>query len=312
MQQMSDVLYSCSFVPAEWIEAHGHRPVRVVPSTGGAADALPEAGVCPFARSFAAHVLETDDRVAAVFTTRCDQMRRLFDLVAARRSGPAFLLNVPATWRTTAAEQTYAAELRRLGRWLRGLDGPAEHPPRPLPPQALRPASAAPARASVDSGEPVRLAVTGGPLSAQSSFPDQVRAAGGEIVLDMTESSDALRPGRCECTGLAADAAAETAQAYLAMPSIHQRPNSAFITLLRDSAIAHQAEGIVIRRFVWCDLWHAESRRIADEVGLPVLELEVEAEPDAADARTVTRIEGFIEMLRANRRPVVMNRGAES
>lgn len=299
---MADVLYSCSFVPPEWIEAHGHRLVRVIPSPGTATDALPEAGVCPFARSYAAHVLHAGAETAAVFTTRCDQLRRLFDIVAARRMAPVFLLNVPATWQSAAAERLYAAELQRMGRWLRQLDGAVSPSNTPLAFQ-VDPPPVLPSPKSRCSDASVRLAVTGGPLSAASTFPDQIRAAGGMIVLDLTESSEALRAGRCECRSLTADAALEVARVNLAVPSIHQRPNHAFLDMLRTAAVAHDVEGLIVRRFVWCDLWRAESRRIAEQVGLPVLELEVETELEAADARTSTRIEGFLEMLRANRCP---------
>lgn len=310
---MIKVLYTCSFVPPEWIEAHGLTPCRIVPPVAHDSMDLPEAGVCPFARSFAEKVLAAPDDVAAVFTTRCDQMRRLYDLVSARRRGPTFLLNLPATWRNPAATTLYAGELRRFGRWLFGLSGAAvpraDWVRRVIDMDAPRPANVVMQASRLQSEDlgavsqpharPVRLAVTGGPLPGHSEFLEQVARLGGTVVLDATENGLALRACRYDRQRLAADPAGELARAYLAIPSIHQRPNYRFFGWLGGSLAACRAEGLILRRYVWCDLWHAEARAIANDCGLPMLDLEIEADSPSVQIRAATRIEGFLEMIRS-------------
>ena len=58
-----------------------------------------------------------------VVTTLCDQMRRVYDLLVRGIDTPAFLLNVPKTWQTVAAQRLYLDELKRLGRFLVRLGG---------------------------------------------------------------------------------------------------------------------------------------------------------------------------------------------
>jgi len=52
---VSTVVYSSPFVPAEWIAAHGLRPLRLRPGAG-AASVGPVMGMCPYARAFVGDV----------------------------------------------------------------------------------------------------------------------------------------------------------------------------------------------------------------------------------------------------------------
>jgi len=122
---MRRVAYTCPFVPAEWIKAHGLEPSRIVPGRlghGGPMEAA--AGLCSFARALLNDLAGRPDGVAAVFTTACDQMRRAAEVFADRcPNRPCFVMNVPATWQTPAAMAMYVDELRRLGGFLVGLGG---------------------------------------------------------------------------------------------------------------------------------------------------------------------------------------------
>jgi len=122
---MTTVAYTCPFVPAEWIKAHGLGASRIVPARlghGGMMEATE--GLCPFARALLNDLARRPDSVAAVFTTACDQMRRAAEVFAARcPNRPCFVMNVPATWQTPAAMAMYVDELRRLGGFLVGLGG---------------------------------------------------------------------------------------------------------------------------------------------------------------------------------------------
>ena len=80
---MDTVLYHCPFVPPEWIAAHGFIPSRPIPP---AARAHGPAGACPFAQAFAEWSAKQPAK-AVVYTTTCDQMRRMGEL-ARLEGGP--------------------------------------------------------------------------------------------------------------------------------------------------------------------------------------------------------------------------------
>ncbi len=327
---MKTVLYSCPFVPAEWIAAHGFRPERIVPA---AAALLPPAGegegVCPYAAAVTAAVADRADAVAYVATTLCDQRRRETERLAMRLPRPVFALNVPATWQTTAAAGLYRDELKRLGRFLIQLGGGA--PTKAELAEVMRDyddartalraardgltgrrfaeaaarfgregpagmsAASAPAP-SRPSGVPIAL--VGGPLTeAGRGLFDIIAAAGGRVVLDGTETGERTLPGVFDRRRLADEPLAVLAEAYFGViPHAFRRPNSQLYGWLQRELADRAVRGIVFLRHLWCDLWHAELRRLADWTDLPVLDLEV-AEDDGDDARTTGRVQAFLEML---------------
>ena len=78
---MKRVVYTCPYIPAEWLRAHGVVPSRIAPGPAPAG-AAPRSGVCPYAWCFLQSVLADKSAGGAVFTTRCDQMRRLYEYAA--------------------------------------------------------------------------------------------------------------------------------------------------------------------------------------------------------------------------------------
>jgi benzoyl-CoA reductase/2-hydroxyglutaryl-CoA dehydratase subunit BcrC/BadD/HgdB len=119
---MKSVVYSSPFVPAEWIAAHGVRPMRLRPDPAAALPSTgPLMGVCPYARAFTSEAGTSAG--AVIFTTTCDQMRRAAEWLSLEGTTPVFLMNVPATWQTPAAARLYRDELQRLGRFLVALGG---------------------------------------------------------------------------------------------------------------------------------------------------------------------------------------------
>jgi benzoyl-CoA reductase/2-hydroxyglutaryl-CoA dehydratase subunit BcrC/BadD/HgdB len=118
------IVYTCPYVPAEWIAAHGLQPRRLIPLPVEGTLTIPRLeGLCPYARAFVNDVAASKDVNGVIVTTMCDQMRRVFDLLARRVNVPAFLLNEPSTWQTVAAQRLYLDELKRLGRFLVRLGG---------------------------------------------------------------------------------------------------------------------------------------------------------------------------------------------
>ena len=83
---------------------------------------------CPFVGALIDEVRTGLQATAIVLTTTCDQMR--YAAAALEQDGelPVFLLNVPSTWQTAAAQQLYRDELERLGRFLVRIGGAAPSP----------------------------------------------------------------------------------------------------------------------------------------------------------------------------------------
>ena len=118
------VVYSCPFVPAEWITAHGFTPSRIMPrAVGTGVHVGIRAGVCPYAHAFMNSVMSESDASAIIVTTLCDQMRRISECISENTQVPIFLMNVPHTWESINAQKLYASELKRLGRFLVRLGG---------------------------------------------------------------------------------------------------------------------------------------------------------------------------------------------
>ena len=86
--------------------------------------------------------------------------------------------------------------------------------------------------------------------------------------------------------------------AYLRIPDAFRRPNTALYEWLGCAMGTREVRGIILRRYVWCDLWHAEVDRLRRWSPVPVLDLDGDRDDQSARGRTVGRIEAFLEMLR--------------
>jgi len=91
---MKTIIYTCPYVPAEWIAAHGLSPRRIIPIEAGLTGTLSRAeGVCPFVQGFINLVLTDKQFDGVVITTLCDQMRRAYDILLGKSDVPLFLMN---------------------------------------------------------------------------------------------------------------------------------------------------------------------------------------------------------------------------
>lgn len=330
----SGVIYSCPFVPAEWIAAHGFLPQRIMPRAPGRRDpiALPGSGVCPYARAFASEAVAADNGAAIVVSTACDQMRRSADIIRTLCDTPVFVFNVPHTWRTPAAHRTYSGEIKRLGRFLLRLGGSAPTPDALtemvlefdaarrairdaagcLPPRRwaeLLASFNAGDRMQPEAADPfvphgVPLALIGGPMTTDSlALYDLAEQAGGWIALDATETGERALPAPVDRRLLAADPLAALCDAYFgAIPDAFRRPNSELYRWIERRIGERGIRGIVYRRYVWCDNWHAESRRMRDWAARtwPAIGfLDLDAGDDGfEEARALSRLQAFVEVLR--------------
>lgn len=324
---MGTIVYSCPFVPAEWIAAHGLRPSRILPGSAGGSPFASE-GVCPYASAFAHAACAETAADAIVFTTLCDQMRRMSERAVSDDGPPVFLMNVPSTWQTATAERMYMSEVKRLGRFLVRLGGKEPSPSElatvmrehEAKRAALRDArgrvsprdySAAIARfhrdGVVDIGPPasdrsaraVPLGLVAGPLLLHHfQIFDLIESYGGHVVLDATTSGERTMPARFDPRKLDDDPLAALADAYFgSIPDASRRPNDQLYAWLAREVSDRGIRGLVFRFHTWCDLWHAEAQRMKDWSPVPLLAIAMGAD-DHVDAHTASRIEAFLEMLR--------------
>ncbi len=239
-----------------------------------------------------------------VATTTCDQMRHVAGLIAHRGQRPVFLLDVPATWQTPVARRMYLDELKRLGRFLVQLGGSAPSPQElagvMLESDDARAAlRASPTRTDGPEADGIALAIVGGPLLEQDyQVFEWVRQAGGRVVLDATEGGQRTTPAVFDRRRLREDPLAELADAYFGgIRDAFRRPNHRLYEWLAREMLARQVRGVLLLRYVWCDIWHAELHRLKQHSRVPVLDVDL-GHDDGSFARTMGRIEAFLEMCR--------------
>jgi len=333
---MKTIAYSSPFVPAEWIAAHGMSPSWLQPRPAAGRPLVGASrGVCPYAGALVDAVLSGVEAAGAVMTTACDQMRYAAAIMEHRGQLPVFLMNVPSTWETAAARGLYRDELRRLGRFLVRLGGKepspeelaevmlegwlgqserSEHAPVRRVGQAQRSPTktgrimvgGTALRLSHPTTPPppqqklVPLALVGGPLvEKDSDLFEMVERAGGCVVLDATEGGERTLPAPFDPERARSDPLDELVNAYFgAIPDVFRRPNGRLYEWLGERIAARGVRGILFRRYLWCDLWHAELPRLRQWSPVPVLDFDAVGEEDGATSRTVGRLEAFLEMLR--------------
>lgn len=305
-QAINSVAYASPFVPAAWIAAHGLEPLRLVPKLGaGPAQRAGTRGLCAYAGATLDAALDSRSLAALVLATGCDQIRYVAAILELRASLPLFLLNLPSTWQTETSRRIYAAELRRLGEFLVRLGGRAPSPAAlaewMIEDEERRAARREAADRDVPRGGPPRvpIALVGGPmLPADEAIVQAIERAGGRIVLDGTEFGERTQPRSFDRRRLLENPFEELADAYFSIPDPSRRPNAAFYEWLECRLRALGVRGILLRRYVWCDLWHAELQRLREATGLPVLDLDTTDDDRSALARHGGRVEAFLEMLR--------------
>lgn len=327
---MKKIIYTCPYVPAEWIAAHGLRPSRIIPDSVGTAGTCCAEGVCSFVQGFINTVTADNNADGVVITTVCDQMRRAYDILVRRCDIPLFLMNVPNTWQNVSVQKLYIDELKRLGRFLIDLGGksPSDDalakimleydtirtsligaggylPSRQYaeviaafnrdgPTQTLKNV-----KNSDLSNKAVPLAILGGPLMRQDfEIFDIAERAGGRIVLDATETGERGLCAPFDRRGLRDKPLLELASAYFcSIQDASRRPNSGLYKWLKCRLAEREIRGIIFHRYVWCDMWHAELQRLKDWTDLPVLDIDTTGNNETTMQRKTNRIRAFLETL---------------
>ena len=127
---------------------------------------------------------------------------------------------------------------------------------------------------------------------------DLIEEAGGHVAFDSTETGELTLPAPTDRRLLDEDPMSALAEAYFgSIPTAFRRPNSLLFSRLQREIQDRGIKGVVLHRFVWCDTWHAEARRLHD--WLPVPTVELDASDEGSDVqRTRTRLGAFMEGLR--------------
>jgi len=163
-----------------------------------------------------------------------------------------------------------------------------------------RKGSSAPEAGGQLASQGVPLALVGGPLLEKDyEMFAMVERAGGRVVLDATEGGERTLPAPFDPACLRRNPLQELVDAYFGtIPAIFRRPNDRFYEWLGEQLAARAVRGLILRRYVGCDLWHAEFHRLRQWSPVPVLELDAAGDEPSDMGRTVGRLEAFVEMLR--------------
>jgi benzoyl-CoA reductase/2-hydroxyglutaryl-CoA dehydratase subunit BcrC/BadD/HgdB len=317
---MKRIIYTCPYVPAEWIASHGFQPSRLVPGGAGSAGSTTRIeGVCPYVRAFINEVIKEKNAHGVVVTTVCDQMRRASDILMRQCSLPLFLMNVPKTWQSTASEKLYLDELKRLGRFLVLLSG---HSPtndeltkvmleydsarkhrRKGGAEYLAPRLGPRLAGTLTWGslptDVIPLAIIGGPLLKEDfRIFDIIESSGGRVVLDATETGERGMCSSFDRRSIRDNPLMALAEAYFCgIKDVSRRPNDELYRWFNQQLKERDVRGIIFRRFLWCDLWHAELKRLKDCVNVPVLDIDISGDDEDFQHREVNRIRAFLETL---------------
>ena len=317
-------------MPAEWIAAHAFCPSRIIPKSSGGGSVAGIEGICPYVRGFIDAVTGDNDACGIVVTTVCDQMRRAADIIRDRCGSRTFLMNVPNTWHSVASEKLYADELKRLGRFLiqRGGQSPSagvlaeimlDYDTKRRTIQELqgcltsRQYSEAIAKFNREGNKDIGtydtcntqftkgipLAIIGGPL-LQEDFEifDVIEDCGGSVVLDATETGERGMCAEFDRRRLREDPLTELCCAYFgSIVDASQRPNSKLYRWLKRELADRDVRGIIFHRYVWCDIWHGELRRLKEWTELPVLDVDSTGDVETHQPRIENRIRAFLEIL---------------
>ena len=328
---MKKIIYTCPYVPAEWIAAHGLQPSRIIPdSANSGSEIVRTEGLCPYVRGFINEIAAEKGADGLIVTTVCDQMRRSFDIIVRECENPIFLMNVPSTWQTVAAQKLYVDELKRLGRFLVRLGGKA--PANDVLAERMLEYDIArktllEAREILSAGQfaeaiaifnrdgpteipkkiaedkplisGIPLAIIGSPMMKEDfKILEMAEQAGGRIVLNATETGERGLCPPFDRRNLRQNPLMELADAYLnGIRDASRRPNSELYQWLKSELTARKVRGIIFHRNLWCDIWHAELQRLKDWAGLPVLDIDSTGESEPDQHRNQNRIRAFLEML---------------
>jgi benzoyl-CoA reductase/2-hydroxyglutaryl-CoA dehydratase subunit BcrC/BadD/HgdB len=296
-------------------------------------------GICPFAATVVAGARNRPDVAALVLTTTCDQMRHAAALVeriglpvflmhvpATWQTASSHglyreeLLRLGRFLVRLGGTAPNAASLARVMRGYedarrRVLSQQENLPARqfaamlaqvrgcPVPGNGhlgkTRPSLEPRQRHGPEGGIP--LALVGGPLLKKDySLFDAIEAAGGRVVLDATEGGQRTLPAPFDLCRIETDPLQALADAYFGgIPDVFRCPNTRLHEWLAEELPRRGVRGILFRRYLWCDLWHAELHTLRQRSPVPVLDLDAAPDDQPAANRALGRLEALLEVIAA-------------
>lgn len=278
--KVKKVFYESRFVPAELISACGFEPVRITPADDEKS-ILERQGLCPYAHSVINRSFAGDGLFIAV--TSCDQMRRGFELIQNRLKDKCFLLNSPSGT-GQAAFEIYLRSLKRMVDFLKGHGG--------IEPN-IKLAQAKFTKGETNHAGKVVIGLIGGPFFQYEQLYQIVKAKSDAAVVDLTESG---LMGQVTFPDDQAEPFQRLARGYFNLPSAGRRPDKILHDWLGEQIEKHKISGLIMVRYVWCDLWAGQLFNIKERTGLNILKLDMQ-NPGRLDGRDICRIEAFAEAI---------------
>jgi len=127
---------------------------------------------------------------------------------------------------------------------------------------------------------------------------DIIEQAGGRVVLDATETGERGMCAPLDVDGLRQDPLRKLSKAYFCgIVDASRRPDSQLYDWLERRLTERDVQGVIFRRYVWCDMWHAQLNRLKELIELPVLDIDTTGDLESEESRITGRIRAFLEML---------------
>ena len=324
--------FSSPFIPSELVSACGFSPVSNMLAFEHVKSDNTLTGVCAFARTFANHAKQVCKHDVIIFTSICDQLRRISELVSPADNDNIFLFNMPATWQTEASFYLYKAELNRLTNFLCkksniifedkilaneiekynfqkeklnsisqnfSADAKLKLAAHFHKHQTIDNFSKQVSTPSKPNSNKPRIAFIAGDLLPQESWIyKEIALAGAEISLDLSECS-LQNLTKTFDLDLEKDSAFNSMSKFYfeAINDAFRRPDIKFRNKIESLIRTQKIAGVIIQHYVWCDIWQAQASALSKHLSIPVLNIDCDAESANNRQRLVTRIHAFIEML---------------
>lgn len=290
---MTTVYYTTSFVPPELITACGCRPQRLTGTFQNNRFFRME-GMCAFTQAWLQTLLNKakNETFITVFATSCDQMRRACDLYAHHCSLPVFLLNVPST-DTPNALAYYRRQLQRLQQFLCSQSGKPFNRGR-----LQRETSASGSRTLLKSDKPCKIALIGEavPACIQMTLTEVLKTSNAGIAVDATGNKFMNHFSGFRSATVPNEPLAALAEDYFQLPAVWKRPNERYCRWLMDTVHTNAINGVILFRYVFCDLWHSAACELKKRLPVPLLEIDLDGSAELS-VSAVSRIQAFTEML---------------
>ncbi|MCF7708752.1 MAG: 2-hydroxyacyl-CoA dehydratase family protein [Verrucomicrobia bacterium] len=150
----------------------------------------------------------------------------------------------------------------------------------------------------VDSRVRSRLALIGGPIPAsiRHDLDEFLRTYGAAVLLDVTENNMTQHIPRLNSGRTTGDEFTILASRYFRIPAVWKRPNTAIYTWFSNRVRQEQIDGVLLIRYVFCDLWHCALHEFKHRLSIPILEMDLDG-GEALSASAFSRVQAFLEMI---------------